>query len=55
MPYTTEHTTLTTAHSKSWKKTPTAIRVSVSKFMLLYFCGAAAKLRARGADFEDAR
>jgi len=35
MPYQTVHTTETTALLRSWKKTATAIRVSVVKFMLL--------------------
>jgi hypothetical protein len=37
----------TTAISESCKETPTAIRACVSNFRLLYFCGAAAKLKAR--------
>ena len=46
VPYKRPHTTETTALSKSWKKTPTAIGVSVSK-LYVTFCGAAAKLKAR--------
>jgi len=41
MPYQSFHATETTALSRDWKKTPTAIRVSVSK-VYVTFCGAAA-------------
>jgi len=46
VPYKKAKTTETTVLLRSWKKTPTAIRVSVSKIYVT-FCGAAAKLRAR--------
>jgi hypothetical protein len=45
VPYKSVHTTETTALSSSWKKTPTAIPVFVSK-LYFTFCGAAAKLKA---------
>jgi len=47
MPYNTVHTTETTALSRSWKKTPIGIRVSVSKVYIISFCGAAFKMKAR--------
>ena len=46
VPYKRLHTTETTGLSRSWKKTLTAIGVSVSK-LYVTFCGAAAKLKAR--------
>ena len=46
MPCNRIHTTGTNTLSRSWKKTPVEIQVSVSK-VYVTFCGAAAKLRAR--------
>ena len=46
VPYKRPHTTETTGLLRSWKKTLTAIGVSVSK-LYVTFCGAAAKLKAR--------
>jgi hypothetical protein len=44
--YNRVHTNETTTLSRSWKRTPTEIRLSVSK-LYVSFCGAATKLRAR--------
>jgi len=46
VPYKRTHTNEPAALSRSWKKTATAIRVSVSKFYVS-LCGAAAKLKTR--------
>jgi len=37
VPYKMAHTTETTALSRSWKKTPTAIREAVSKLYVTFF------------------
>jgi len=36
----------------SWKKTPTGIRVSVSKLKVSFYCLAAGKLKKNLTDFE---
>jgi len=46
VPYERVHKADTSELWRSWKKTPTAIGVSVSK-LYVTLCGAAAKLRAR--------
>jgi len=48
VPYKKVHKTETTALSRSWKKTTTAIGVSVSKLYVTFFLWFCSQTRARG-------
>jgi hypothetical protein len=45
--YKRAHMSERTTLSRSWRKTPTVIRISLSKVYVTFFCGAASRLKVR--------